>query len=391
MAFVNRCIFSPTSGGTGTWTVSAAVQGYLTPTLAGATNATLYRYTAELRDGGGVVTQWEVGTGTYTSAGTTLARTTVLLSSNANALVNFTTPPQVMLCVLAEDLFAPAANDVTALGTNLLSYSDLFLASGGVINWANGNTLLAHTTNLLTIATSATTTNAVLVAYTPSLTATNSTYFKLGVADGSNTEALIGFNYQTGTPANSSISIAIRGAGGIVCDGNSIIYCGGNTIPQSDDGASLGVTGAKWSDLFLAPGGVINWNSGGITITETSDVLYFQNAVAYAIDAALLPTTDGGLALGTAGLGFAGVHFAAGAPINWNSGNVTLTHSAGALVLAGCTLTTNAAGFILKSGTTITGGGTGNVPTLTAGPVTGNPTKWLPYDDNGTTRYLPSW
>lgn len=54
-------------------------------------------------------------------------------------------------------------------------------------------------------------------------------------------------------------------------------------------------------------------------------------------------------------------------------------------------LFTNDASFILQSGTTITGGATGNIPTLTVGPVTGNPTKWLPYNDNGTTRYVPSW
>lgn len=52
---------------------------------------------------------------------------------------------------------------------------------------------------------------------------------------------------------------------------------------------------------------------------------------------------------------------------------------------------TNFANFILRSLTAITGGGTANTPTLTAGPVNGNPTKWLPYDDNGTTRYIPSW
>jgi hypothetical protein len=52
---------------------------------------------------------------------------------------------------------------------------------------------------------------------------------------------------------------------------------------------------------------------------------------------------------------------------------------------------TNSASFLLRTKTSLTGGGTGNVPTLTAGPVTGNPTKWLPYDDNGTTRYIPAW
>ena len=34
-------------------------------------------------------TRWEVGIGTYTSSGTTLARTTVLSSSNSGSLVNF--------------------------------------------------------------------------------------------------------------------------------------------------------------------------------------------------------------------------------------------------------------------------------------------------------------
>lgn len=52
---------------------------------------------------------------------------------------------------------------------------------------------------------------------------------------------------------------------------------------------------------------------------------------------------------------------------------------------------TNDASFALRSKTTITGPATGSVPTLTAGPKAGNPTKWLPYDDNGTTRYIPSW
>jgi len=52
---------------------------------------------------------------------------------------------------------------------------------------------------------------------------------------------------------------------------------------------------------------------------------------------------------------------------------------------------TNSASFLMRTKTSLTGGGTGSVPTLTAGPAAGNPTKWLPYDDNGTTRYIPAW
>ena len=44
----------------------------------------------------------------------------------------------------------PSSNDILALGTTANSWSDLFLASGGVINWNNGNATLTHSTGLLT-------------------------------------------------------------------------------------------------------------------------------------------------------------------------------------------------------------------------------------------------
>lgn len=52
---------------------------------------------------------------------------------------------------------------------------------------------------------------------------------------------------------------------------------------------------------------------------------------------------------------------------------------------------TNSASFILRSKTTLSSGAAAQTATLTNGPSAGNPTKWLPYDDNGTTRYIPAW
>lgn len=46
--------------------------------------------------------------------------------------------------------FRTTTNDQCALGSATISFSDLFLASGGVINWSNGNTTLTHSTGLLT-------------------------------------------------------------------------------------------------------------------------------------------------------------------------------------------------------------------------------------------------
>ena len=53
---------------------------------------------------------------------------------------------------LTATVLAPGATDSTALGTTALMFSDLFLASGGVINFNNGDVTLTHSTNALTLA-----------------------------------------------------------------------------------------------------------------------------------------------------------------------------------------------------------------------------------------------
>jgi hypothetical protein len=70
-----------TSTGTGTITLAGAVAGFQSFSVIGDANTTYYAIVGP--------TEWEVGVGTYTASGTTLSRDTVLESSNANALVNF--------------------------------------------------------------------------------------------------------------------------------------------------------------------------------------------------------------------------------------------------------------------------------------------------------------
>ena len=69
--------------GTGTFTLAGAVGGYQSFAAIGNGNTTYYTIAGQ------GTAEWEVGIGTYTSSGTTLARTTVLSSSNSNNLVNF--------------------------------------------------------------------------------------------------------------------------------------------------------------------------------------------------------------------------------------------------------------------------------------------------------------
>lgn len=52
---------------------------------------------------------------------------------------------------------------------------------------------------------------------------------------------------------------------------------------------------------------------------------------------------------------------------------------------------TNSASFLIRTKTSYTNGAGIAAGTLTTAPSAGNPTKWIPIDDNGTTRYIPAW
>lgn len=84
---IDRVKETTATTGTGTLTLAGAVAGYQAFSAVGNGNKCFY--CIEAVNSLGVPTgDWEVGKGTYTSAGTTLSRDTVLFSSNANAAVN---------------------------------------------------------------------------------------------------------------------------------------------------------------------------------------------------------------------------------------------------------------------------------------------------------------
>lgn len=49
------------------------------------------------------------------------------------------------------------------------------------------------------------------------------------------------------------------------------------------------------------------------------------------------------------------------------------------------------AGFFLASRAAFTNNAGAQVGTLTNSPTAGNPTRWVPVNDNGTTRNVPMW
>lgn len=52
---------------------------------------------------------------------------------------------------------------------------------------------------------------------------------------------------------------------------------------------------------------------------------------------------------------------------------------------------TNAANILIAASQALPDGAAAGAGTLLNSPVAGNPTKWVPINDAGTTRYLPAW
>lgn len=102
-----------TSPGTGSVTLLGASVGFQAFSVIGNTNTCYYT----ISDQGGP--NWEVGIGTYSTTGPTLARTTVLSSSNAGSLTNFNAGTQdVFVTYPAEQgLWLDASGNAIGLGT----------------------------------------------------------------------------------------------------------------------------------------------------------------------------------------------------------------------------------------------------------------------------------
>jgi hypothetical protein len=116
MAFVvaDRVKETTTTTGTGTVTLLGASTGFQSFAAIGNGNTTYYTIAAQSG------TEWEVGIGTYTSSGTTLARTTVFSSSNSGSLVNFSAGTKdVFVTYPAEMSSFAAAGAVTENYTTL--------------------------------------------------------------------------------------------------------------------------------------------------------------------------------------------------------------------------------------------------------------------------------
>ena len=146
MTFVvaDRVKETTTTAGTGTITLAGASTGYQSFAVIGNGNLTYYTIAGQTGS------EWEVGIGTYTSSGTTLARTTVLANSSG------TQPSALSFSAGTKDVFVtyPAGVSSTngvmvqsdtvsqsttiSTGSNGLSVGPVTVASGQSVTVASG-------------------------------------------------------------------------------------------------------------------------------------------------------------------------------------------------------------------------------------------------------------
>jgi hypothetical protein len=140
MAFVlaDRVKETTTTTGTGTVTLLGASTGYQSFSAIGNANTTYYTIASQ------TLSEWEVGIGTYTSSGTTLARTTVISSSNSGSLVNFSAGTKDVFVTYPAEFTANAIGG--GIGAVLLN-ADTATVSGTISTGQNGFTVGPLTIN----------------------------------------------------------------------------------------------------------------------------------------------------------------------------------------------------------------------------------------------------
>ena len=117
---VNRAKMTTATTGTGTITLGSALGGFQTFTEAGVTDGQTVQYCIE------DAANFEIGTGVFTTSGTTLTRS-VSESSNSDNAINLSGTAIVFITAVAADL----TSNVSITGGNISGIVDLAVSDGG--------------------------------------------------------------------------------------------------------------------------------------------------------------------------------------------------------------------------------------------------------------------
>ncbi len=231
------------------------------------------------------------------------------LALNAAKVMDYTTSGvSVTGTLTTSGAILISADDGAAIGASGTAFSDLFLASGAVINFNAGDVTLTHALNVLTMAggvfsqddtteSTSTTTGSihtdggigwVLDAYVgDDMFFTSGAVLDFNSADMTITHSANALTVAGGTFATAALTASTGVFSGILKTDDTTQATNGTDGSLQTDGG-LSVVRDIWAgnDLLLGStlGSVINWNSGDVTLTHSSGKLTFGGDGTVEID-----------------------------------------------------------------------------------------------------------
>lgn len=269
-AIADRVQETTTTQGTGTVVLNGAVTGYQSFASIGDTNTTYYT----IADQAGA--NWEVGIGTYYLANTSLARTTILASSNSNAAVSFGVGTKaVFVTYPAEKAIYSNDNNVTTV-TNFVS-GNVAITGGSISNVSLSNVTYS---GLGTMSTQNANAVAVTGGTINNVSLSNVTYGGLGTMSVQNANAVTitgGFVDNTAiggfTPASGAFTTVNAASATIANLASSNVTITGGTIN------GVTISNATYSGL----GTMSTQNANNVNITGGNAVFTVANATTSSI------------------------------------------------------------------------------------------------------------
>ena len=242
LVLADRVKETTTSTGTTAITLAGAATGYQTFLLAvGNANTTYYT----IADQTGA--NWEVGIGTYTSAGNTLSRDTVLASSNAGALVTFTSGTKdVFVTYPAERAvyIGGSALPISSGGTGATTLAGAKIPVWDVANGFTGTQTFSGTSSTLAaiLTNAAETTTVSATAATGTIAYYTSSQSVMYYTSNASANWTINITHSAGTTLNTAMAVGQTiTVTHMVTNGATAFY---NNVVQVD-GTVTGVT-TKW-------------------------------------------------------------------------------------------------------------------------------------------------
>ena len=274
LVLADRVKETTTTAGTGTVTLLGASAGFQSFAVIGDANTTYYTIAAQTG------TEWEVGIGTYTLSGTTLARTTVLSNSAG------TQPSALNFSAGAKDVFVTypsgksvnldASGNATALGTPAAFVGTNITGTASGLTAGNVTTNANLTGDVTSVGNATSIAAGVIVDADINASA--------GIVDTKlatiSTASKVSNSATTATSANTASAIVARDASGNFTAGTVTAALTGNasTATTLATGRTIAITGdlAYTSGSFNGSGNVtgtgtlatVNANVGSFTVAS---------------------------------------------------------------------------------------------------------------------------